>query len=106
MSQLQLLYDCMDEYKKNTKEIMEHGEGSSPLGYFYPNAAWKRKLVVIKAKLILRRALYILGVRADEVYTVEIPDPDDDMKPKMLLVYEIEPGGMPQVLYQMLSKKN
>ena len=86
MNQLLYLWELVDDYKRACIE-------SQPKDYIDYAGIGRKKIAVFSAKGIITRFMYNLGIRADDVYT-------EGNK----LVFELEPGGIPELLKEMLRK--
>ncbi len=86
MSKIYSINKQMDRYKEAKQEAaLIDGDGQA--GYLM-----KCTLAAYGTRDMLRRALLEFGIRAETVHT------EHDA-----LVFELEPGGMSPVLYEMLS---
>lgn len=87
MEQLLCLWERIDDYKRARIEAIPKSYND------YAEAAFRKKIATFSAKEIITRFMYNLGIRADDVYT-------EGNK----LVFELEPGGIPELLKEMLRK--
>ena len=88
MKQLLYLWKHVDSYKKACKEPI-------PTSYHgYADLTVRKKIAIFSAKQLITSFMYNLGIRADNVYTEENK-----------LVFELEKGGIPELLKEMLRKE-
>ena len=88
MKQLLHLWKLVDDYKRaNMQQLTPKSLND------YAGAAGRKKIAIFSAKDVITRFMYNIGIRADDVYTEENK-----------LVFELEPGGIPELLKEMLRK--
>ena len=88
MKQLLYLWKHVDSYKNACMEPL-------PKSYHdYADITTRKNIAIFSAKELITRFMYNLGIRADNVYTEENK-----------LVFELEKGGIPELLKEMLRKE-
>lgn len=109
MNQLQTLGQKIDDYKRGKRLP---GEGLAE----EIKSRTRQETAVRAAREIIRLHLADLGIRAETVYTAEkglyaIPDKDFPEAESLTfpesrtLIFELEPGGISELLFEMLQKK-
>ena len=87
----------IDDYKRaeqNINALSITEENQAQLMSIYTGGKIKQQVCIEGARTILREALIDLGLRSETVYT-------EDNK----IVFEMEPGGIPEYLKAMLQKR-
>lgn len=93
MSQLTNLWNRIDDYKRAKINFQKNVNHDYTLDELLSSDI-RTTVAVTGARSIMRRFMFNIGVRAEDIYT-------EGNK----LVFELEPGGIPELLKEMLRKK-
>ena len=93
MSQLTNLWNRIDDYKRAKINFQKNVNHDYTLNELLSSDI-RTTVAVTAARSIIRRFMFNIGVRAEDIYT-------EGNK----LVFELEPGGIPELLKEMLRKK-